>query len=199
MSRISGTILAGGASRRFGGFTKSNMEIDGKTIISRIMYTIKDLFDEIIIVTNTPEEFEEYKNYKITGDIILGSGPLGGIHAGLNASSNEAIFVLAGDMPLLSRRLITGQIDYYNKNRCDILIPLMAEEIEPLHAVYNVSLIRKIEKYLNENEDYAIRKFIKGQDVCYMPLDASMENKIAFTNVNSPEDISVVEKILKRG
>jgi molybdopterin-guanine dinucleotide biosynthesis protein A len=54
-NRISGVILAGGSNKRFGGITKANVVIDGETIISRIISTISDLFDEIIIVTNKPE------------------------------------------------------------------------------------------------------------------------------------------------
>jgi molybdopterin-guanine dinucleotide biosynthesis protein A len=80
---ISGIILAGGANRRFNGMTKSNIIIDGKTIISRITDTIRDIFDEIIIVTNTPEEFKEYNKYKIVSDQFLKVGPIGGIHAAL--------------------------------------------------------------------------------------------------------------------
>ena len=46
-NKISGAILAGGSNKRFGGITKSNIVIDGETIISRIISTISDLFDEI--------------------------------------------------------------------------------------------------------------------------------------------------------
>ena len=46
------------------GKIKSKIVIGGKTIISRITDTIGDLFSEIIIVTNTPEEFKEFSNYK---------------------------------------------------------------------------------------------------------------------------------------
>ena len=62
--KISGVILSGGANKRFDGTIKSNIVIDGKTIISRIINTINDLFDEILIVTNSPTEFVEYNNYK---------------------------------------------------------------------------------------------------------------------------------------
>jgi molybdopterin-guanine dinucleotide biosynthesis protein A len=77
---ISGVILAGGASKRFNDIIKTKIVIDGKTIISRIIETIDDIFDEIIIVTNTPDEFKEYANCRIIGDQFLNKGPLGGIH-----------------------------------------------------------------------------------------------------------------------
>ncbi|MBE3140238.1 MAG: molybdenum cofactor guanylyltransferase, partial [Thermoplasmata archaeon] len=181
---ISGVILAGGANKRFDGMTKANIVIDGKTIISRIIDTIKDIFDEIIIVTNTPEEFKEYINYKIVSDQILKAGPLGGIHAAIKTSSKEALFVFAGDMPLLDKKVIIRQIEFYNSHNCDILIPRIKTYIEPLHAIYNISIIETLEDYLTGDHDYAVRKFYKRQNVRYMQLKGSEEISTAFININ---------------
>ena len=131
--RISGAILAGGASKRFGGITKANFVIGGKTIISGIICAIEDLFSEIIIVTNSPSEFREFIQYKIIEDQYLKAGPLGGIHAALKSSSGDAIFVFAGDMPFLNKEIITEQINAFNKGACDVLIPKVDQFIEPLH------------------------------------------------------------------
>ncbi|MFA5817834.1 MAG: molybdenum cofactor guanylyltransferase [Bacteroidales bacterium] len=196
---ISGVILAGGANKRFDGMTKANIVIDGKTIMSRIIDTIKDIFDEIIIVTNTPEEFKEYINYKIVSDQILKAGPLGGIHAAIKTSSKEALFVFAGNMPLLDKKVIIRQIEFYNSHKCDILIPRINTYIEPLHAIYNISIIETLEDYLTGDHDYAVRKFYKRQNVRYMQLKGSEEISNAFININSPADIPIAEKILGIG
>ena len=196
IGKISGTILAGGTGRRLNGRTKSNIVIEGKTIISRIIETINYLFDEIIIVTNTPAEFEEQNKYKIISDQFVKAGPLGGIHAALKASSNDAIFVFAGDMPLLDKKIIITQINFYNKYKCDVVIPRILENIEPLHSIYNVSVLETLEEYLSRGHDYAVREFIKLVNVKYLQFEGSEENKNAFTNVNSLSDLSVINKIL---
>jgi molybdenum cofactor guanylyltransferase len=196
INNISGIILAGGANKRFNGTTKSNIIINGETIISRIIATIRDIFDEIIIVANTPEEFKEHNNYKIVSDQFLKTGPLGGIHAALKASSKEALFVFAGDMPLLDKKFIIRQIDYYNTNKCDILVPRINKYIEPLHSIYNISIIKTLEEYLTGNNDYAVREFFKKMNVKFIQFKESEGTKNAFTNINSPSDISIVEKIL---
>jgi molybdopterin-guanine dinucleotide biosynthesis protein A len=193
---ISGVILAGGDSKRFDGIIKARIEIDGKTIISRIIDTIGDIFCEIIIVTNKPDEFQEYNTYKIIGDWLLNKGPLGGIHTALKESVAEAVFVFAGDMPLLDKEIIAWQIDYYNSNECDVLIPQIDNYIEPLHGIYKKTLISILEDYLNGDNDYAIRDFIKKTDVRYMQIEGSEKSKNAFTNINSPSDISIVSKFL---
>lgn len=192
---ISGVILAGGANKRFHGKIKAKAVICGKTIISGITDTLSEVFSEIIIVTNTPEEFKEFDNYKLAGDQFLNRGPLGGIHAALKTSSKEALFVVAGDMPLLNKELIIRQTEYYYANKCDILVPQIKNYTEPLHAIYNISVLKRLEEYLSGANDYAVREFFRRVDVNYLKLEDSEKIKRAFTNINSPSDIILVEKI----
>jgi molybdopterin-guanine dinucleotide biosynthesis protein A len=199
ISNISGVILAGGAGKRFNGITKPNLVIGGKTVLSRITDIIDVVFDEKIIVTNTPEEFSDLHTYKIVPDQFKNAGPLGGIHSALKASSKDAIFVFAGDMPLLDKRFILRQIEFYNNYKCDILVPRINSLQEPLHSIYNLSLINLLEDYLRGDNDYAVIEFFKSANVGYMELKDSDENKNMFANVNSPADISMIEKILGIG
>ncbi len=199
VSNISGVILAGGAGKRFNGIIKPRILIDGKTIISRIIDTISEIFDEIIIVTNTPEEFSEFSNYKIVSDQFLNKGPLAGIHSALKVSEKEALFVFAGDMPLLDKEFIIRQISYYNINKCEVLIPQIKNYIEPLHGIYKKTLFKVLEEYLIVNHDYAVREFLKVVNVRYLQLEESEKTRSAFLNINSPYDVSVAEKLLKIG
>jgi len=188
-STISGVILAGGTGNRFGGKTKANIVINGQTIISGIINTITDFFSEIIIVTNTPEEFSKQRSYKIVGDQFLNVGPLGGIHAALKKATGEAIFVFAGDMPRLDRNIIDRQLAYFQSHKCEVLIPSVGLNIEPLHAIYSISVLNKIEDYLSGDNNYAVRDFLKRVDVNYLEFEETPETNIAFTNINKPSDI----------
>jgi molybdopterin-guanine dinucleotide biosynthesis protein A len=189
-NRISGVILAGGSNKRFGGITKANVVIDGETIISRIISTISDLFDEIIIVTNKPEEFQEFIQYKIVEDLYLKAGPLGGIHAALKASSEDAIFVFAGDMPFLDKEIISDQINEFNKRQYDVLIPEVDQFIEPLHAIYRKSVLNRLERILSEGKSRAVRDFLSEVNVGYLQMAKNEKTEIAFANINSPSDLA---------
>ena len=59
---ISGVILSGGQNRRMRGLNKAFIDIDGKIIIDKTITLFKDLFKEVIIVTNCPEEYRKYRN-----------------------------------------------------------------------------------------------------------------------------------------
>jgi molybdopterin-guanine dinucleotide biosynthesis protein A len=188
-NRISGVILAGGSSKRFGGTTKANVVINGETIISRIISTISDLFVEIIIVTNKPEEFQEFIQYKIVKDQYLKAGPLGGIHAALKASSEDAIFVFAGDMPFLDKEIISDQINEFSKRQHDVLIPEVNQFIEPLHAIYRKSVLNHLERFLLEGKSRAVRDFLSEVNVGYLQMTKNEKTEIAFVNINSPSDL----------
>ena len=56
-TNISCVILAGGRNTRLGGQNKAFLRVQGKTIIDSIIEKLKLLFKEIIIVTNTPDEY----------------------------------------------------------------------------------------------------------------------------------------------
>jgi len=189
---ISGVILAGGTNKRFGGITKSNVVVGGKTIISRMISAISDLFDEIIIVTNKPEEFREFIQYIIVEDQYLKAGPLGGIHAALKASSEDAIFVFAGDMPFLDKEIITDQINEFNKTEHDVLIPEVNQFIEPLHAIYRKSVLNDLERFLSEGKSRAVRDFLSEVNVGYFQVPKTRKSEIAFANINSPSDLDKI-------
>jgi molybdopterin-guanine dinucleotide biosynthesis protein A len=197
LNNVSGVILAGGTNTRFDGKIKANLVINGRTIISRIEDILIQVFSEIIIVTNTPEEFMEYNKYKIVSDQFRMVGPLGGIHAAMKAATSEALFVVAGDMPLLDKRMIIRQVEYFRNNKCDVLIPAVNYNIEPLHAIYNRSILKKIEEFLSCNLSYAVRDFLGKVVVKYLEVDDSEETMYAFTNINSPSDIPIVEEKLR--
>jgi molybdopterin-guanine dinucleotide biosynthesis protein A len=186
---ISGVVLAGGANKRFNGLVKANIVIGGKTIMSRIMDTIGELFSDIVIVTNTPGSFAGLENYKVVGDQFRNIGPLGGIHAALKASEKSACFIFAGDMPFLDSGIISRQAEYFRKNLCDVLIPRTGNYIEPLHAIYNNRILRSLEDYLVSKQSYAVRKFLKTVDLAYFDLSLSDMTGKPFTNINYPGDI----------
>jgi molybdopterin-guanine dinucleotide biosynthesis protein A len=190
---ISGVILAGGENKRFDGINKSNLIIGGSSIISRIVNIISDIFPEIIIVTNTPEEFHAFNNYKIVRDLFLKVGPLGGIHSAINASSKESVFVFAGDMPFIDKEMILNQIEYFSFCSADAVIPRVKDNDEPLHAIYRNSILCSLDKYLSQNNKYATRDFLIKMNIDYMTLPETEKTKRAFTNINTFDDVKKIQ------
>jgi len=194
---ISGVILAGGEGKRLGDKPKTEIIIGGRKIISRMLDVIRDIFNDIIIVANSPERYSELENCRIIGDIYPGSGPLGGIHAAMKASEKEAVFVFAGDMPFLNKDLIIRQIGKYTKNKMPAMVPVLNGLEEPLHAIYKNSLSDKIEEILREPAKPAIKDFLKNIRIGHMELQSSLEIMKAFTNINTSSDLEKAELFVK--
>jgi molybdopterin-guanine dinucleotide biosynthesis protein A len=182
---ISGVILAGGENKRFKGIIKSNIVIGKSTILEKTVETISSLFGEIIIVTNTPDEFNISSSCRFTGDHYLNKGPLGGIHAAMKASKGRSVFVFAGDMPFLDRSIIEKQIKVYLKTRSEILVPEINGLYEPLHSIYSNQLICKLEDYLVTENVPAVRSFFKYANVSFLKFRDSEKSRKAFMNINT--------------
>lgn len=194
---ISAAILSGGSARRFGGITKANIMVGGRTILSRMLDAFSGLFSEIMIVTNSPLEFGGVDGVRLIPDIFTGVGPLGGIHAALTASTSGAVFIVAGDMPLIGRDLVKSQVGLFNVNRPDAMIPRAGGYIEPLHSIYSKKILPDLERFLRNNEGHAVWEFIRTLNAVYFETAGDAEAEDSFRSVNSPEDASLIEKIIK--
>ena len=195
--KITAAILAGGPAKRLKGVVKANLLVEGETIMERSFTILNNLFSELIIVTNSPDEFSEYKGCLIIGDYFKGIGPLAGIHSALKSASGDAVFIFAGDMPLLSSELIKKQTTLYSELECDILVPRIGAAIEPLHSIYSRSVLQKLEDYLASGGSRAVRDFFQVADVRFMDLGEEMNS--IFFNINTPSDIVEIERIFKTG
>jgi molybdopterin-guanine dinucleotide biosynthesis protein A len=192
-NKVSAAILAGGLNKRFNGKTKANIQISGVRIIARTIKVLHELFDDIIIVTNTPEEFKGYSHFTLVPDEIKNVGPLGGIHAAMTVAKNNAVFVFASDMPCISTDLVKKHIEFYNKRKCDAAIPRIKDFKEPLHSIYNKRIFNKLDDFLNSANKYSIENFLKDLNVRYHNLEDKDEYKKAFVNINTPKDLSCME------
>jgi molybdopterin-guanine dinucleotide biosynthesis protein A len=193
-SDISGVILAGGENNRFNGKNKAGIKIDGRSIISSALNVLEEKFEDIIIITNDPSGLKEYSTRRMVPDIFIKSGPLGGIHAALKATSLDSIFVVACDMPLLSSDMIKRMVDRYKQSDCEVLIPQVGNFIEPLHAIYSKSILERLNSYLSGTTKFAIKDFLTLTRVEYLKLPDRVEEKRVFTNINSPGDLENIEK-----
>ncbi len=194
-----GVILAGGLSTRFAGKNKAFVEVGGVRIIDRIYDTLKNLFEEIILITNDPLEYIEY-DALIGIDLFEKRSSLNGIYSGLFYSSHPHVFITACDTPFLQKELVemvTGSID----DRFDVVMPRTSEGSEPLCAVYSKKSLNRIEQHMIQDKHKIQRVF--RQDRIKIVSEKSLRkvdpDLISFFNVNSSEDLVMAEMLAKQG
>lgn len=190
MANASALILAGGKSSRFGR-DKTLATLDGVSLVERAAAGLRPLFDEILIASNAQDKFRIPDAVEVA-DVYPDAGPLGGIHSGLVHSKNDALFVMACDMPnfsaALCKKLLAGSVGY------DAFIPRAGEEIEPLFGVYRKSALPAVEAML-ENRQYKVRTLFSLIKTGYLPLDHIPGEDNPFFNINHAADY---ERLLRK-
>jgi molybdopterin-guanine dinucleotide biosynthesis protein A len=186
---IGAVILAGGTNSRFG-VNKAFLEIDGRPIIERTLDILTVLFHERLIVTNSPSEYAESgSTCSIITDMVKGAGPLGGIYSALAAAESDACFIVACDMPFLAVSLIRDQCGFFNQHQYDACIPAIGSYIEPLHGIYRKVLSADMRLFLTTHPNASIREFLSKIHVGYYRPGESSKIRMAFTNINTQEDL----------
>jgi molybdopterin-guanine dinucleotide biosynthesis protein A len=188
---MTGMILAGGKNLRMGQ-NKAFLEVQGERIIDRIKRIFVDLFDEVLLVTNTPPDYLDL-NLRTVTDLYREQGALGGVFTGLFHASFSHAFVVACDMPFLQPALISylaGMSPGY-----DIVIPRTEDGLQPLHAVYSRKCLPFMEDLLCRGRLKILDFFprVKKREVPaeeLIPFDPRM---VSFLNLNTPEDLSRIQ------
>jgi molybdopterin-guanine dinucleotide biosynthesis protein A/HD superfamily phosphodiesterase len=182
-------ILAGGEGRRFTP-DKPLLEINGKSIIERTADMVVSLFEEVLLVTNTPERYEAL-SLPVVNDERPGRGPLMGLYSGLRKIKHDVAFVCAADMPFLNPDIIRAE--FRELGTYDIVVPCPMGLPEFLHAFYSKRCLPAMRKKLDAgllqikrleetcrtlrlNSEWFIKKGLTGQ------ID------LAFMNVNTIQD-----------
>jgi len=185
---MTGVILAGGRSSRFGS-NKALALFDGKPLIQRIADLMSNLFPACLLVTNTPAEYE-FLSWPVTHDRYRGYGPLAGIHAALLQISTPRAFVVACDMPNLSPELIE-YLCTINGHGYDVIIPWLARGQEPLFGIYHKRSLAVINSCLQQKHCQIIRALenLQVRRVSEAEILAVTGDLTCFKNINRPTDL----------
>ncbi len=183
---MTGVILSGGKNTRMG-TNKAFLEVDGERLIDRTVRIYREIFDEIILVTNEPQLYLD-QDVTIVTDLEKGKGPLMGIYTGLFWATSDPVFLAACDMPYLQVPFIRYLLA--QSGDADIVVPETADGLQPLHAVYSRRCLAPIKARL-DRERLKVTGFYKGLKVrtisehairCFDPHGRM------FLNLNTPAE-----------
>lgn len=187
---ITGIILSGGLSTRLSGKNKAFIEINGRKIIEYTHALFSEIFQEIILVTNTPALYQDW-DFKIVTDIFQERSSMTGLHAGLHHASFPFAFAVACDSPFLDKTLIETVLSHVG-NDIDIVVPRVAKGYEPLFAVYSKRCLPVMENAL-KNKRFRIKEIFDQVQTTRLPesfirrYDPDMRS---FFNINTPDDMA---------
>jgi molybdopterin-guanine dinucleotide biosynthesis protein A len=191
---ITGVILAGGSSSRMGR-NKALLEVDGSPIITRTYRTLASLFHEVIVVTNSPLDYDFLPCRKVP-DIYPGCGSIAGLHSALAHSSTAHTFVTACDLPFLDPVIIRYLCDIRTEGYYAV-VPISEGGQEPLHALYSSACKDVFENAIQQGERKILD--ILGRMNIRQVTDDELQRvggqTKTFLNVNTPEEYEGIRTV----
>lgn len=193
---ITSVVLAGGESSRLG-MDKAFLEVRGQLLIERIIDRLRQLSEEVIIVANEVDRYEEFEAIAVS-DVYPGKGSLGGVYSGVKGATNSHSLVVACDMPFLNTSLLRYMQALAASH--DVVIPRVDQQTEALHAIYSKDCLPFIERQLRK-EDLRIIHFFPRVRVRYVEreeIETFDPQHLSFFNINTEADLEKAREIWSR-
>ena len=198
ITSITGIILAGGNSTRFGA-NKPQLKIGKGHLIDRVLDTLSKFTSSVLIVT-TEDQVDLAKSAapsaRCVKDIYPGKGPLGGIYTGLMHAETGYSLVVGCDMPFLNIGLIKYMID--GVYGFAAVAPKIGWMIQPLHAIYSKSCIPSIEALIRGDQLQIIKLFnlVNTRYVTEKEIARFDPDHLSFLNINTESDLLKAEVLI---
>ena len=197
---LSLVIQAGGESRRMG-TDKALLPFLGQPLILRLLSRLAGLASEVLVTSNEPESYR-FLGLTPIPDRFPGWGALGGLYTALSAAKYPYVAVVACDMPFASPEIFAIELVLLQETEADAVIPRSGAGVEPFHAVYRRETClpyiqsaleagkRRVDAWFSEA---SIRYLEREEMLAYDP------EKLAFLNINTPEELQEAERIAREG
>lgn len=160
--RASLGILAGGRGLRLGGVDKAALEVEGVSLLERVLDAAGGGFAEILVSHNRPDapiraRFAEIGLRFVADEVAAGEGPLAGLDALLQACRSEWLLTLPVDLAQPTRSLVDALLAR------DGAVARDAGGLQPLAALWPVTPARD-----------AVREALRGGERAVHPLAARL-------------------------
>jgi molybdenum cofactor guanylyltransferase len=175
-SGLTGVLLVGGASRRFGS-PKALARFEGETLAERGWRLLGDVSDERIAVGKASDALS--LPFPVADDESSLRAPLAGVVSGLRAATNDVCIFLPVDCPLVSARSLLRLAGA----GADAAVP----QTGPLPGAYRRAALPALELSLLVGK-LALRDALKAVEVRVVELDPA-----ELVNVNTKADLRMLK------
>jgi molybdopterin-guanine dinucleotide biosynthesis protein A len=201
---IVGVLLAGGRSSRMGGGDKCLRPLGGEPILTRIIARLRPQVPDIIINANGDVSRFAPFGFPVVPDTITGfSGPLAGVHAGLewvraNRPDIGHSVTVATDTPFFPTDLVRRFLAEA-RDGSTFLVARSEAGTHPVIGLWPVELAAALKVSLDQGHR-KVSAWVKDHgavEVPFPPVEIDGTLIDPFYNVNTPEDLAAAETLLE--
>lgn len=186
--KMTGIILAGGRSSRMGR-DKAKLELEGVPLLMRQVDKMQKMGIREILLSG-PDRLE-LPGTRVVSDRYPQRGPLGGLHACLDASYHASCLVLSVDVPLVPPAALARLCA---NHRGGVTVLTCKGKEEPLIGVYDRSVAASIEPLIREG-GAPVRRLWDHVECRQWEYSGPEE---FLYNCNTPEDYERVKQTAER-
>ncbi len=190
---VTAFILAGGKSTRMG-TDKAFVEYDGRTLLARALDLARSITPDVRIV-GSREKFAPFA--PLVEDIFRDCGPLGGIHAALQASSRELNLMLAVDTPFISWAFLQYLISQARgAPEAAAVVARDGAGWQPLCAIYRREFADAAESALlaGQNRIDLLFDAVRTRVIEREEIEGAGFSLAIFRNLNTPEELETEKR-----
>ena len=192
-TEVTGVILAGGQARRMGGRDKGLIEVGGRPMIEYALAALRPQVSAVIINANRNHAIYARYGCPLVADALQGyHGPLAGMASAMLAAQTACLATLPCDSPAVPADLVARLYRGLRGAGAEIVVAHDGERMQPVFSLLRCRLLDSLQAFLQEGERKIDRWYARHQTVCVDFSDCPE----AFTNVNTPEDIEQLERVL---
>lgn len=193
-------LLAGGLSRRMGRPDKMLRELDGETILSRVIARVRPQAGRMLINANgDPARFAEF-HLPVAADVIEGhAGPLAGVLTGMewtlaNAPECRWIVTAPTDAPFLPADLVACLLAAVERDGADMACAASGGRHHPVCGLWPVDFAEQlrsamVDENIRKVDVWTARYSLAVADWPVGPIDP-------FFNANRPQDLAEAARFL---
>lgn len=177
---ITGVVLAGGKSSRFGS-NKALSRFRNESFLQHIAELARPYTKEVVIA-GFYDEYQEM-GMPVLKDRLPGIGALGGIYTALTYSSTPWILVMTCDMPLLTKEVIMHMMAVGRGEH--VIGWKYTDNIGIFPLLLSKAIIPRLEEAIGK-EQYRVKQLFEWGKCNLTTIPEDWRN--LFVNINTPED-----------
>jgi len=193
---VSGIVLAGGRSMRFGR-DKLAEPVEGGPLIHRAIGAVASVCTEVLVALSvegaSPDLAEVAVPVRIVRDPGPDAGPLGGILAGLEAAREPFVLVAAGDMPSLRPDVLGLLVRRLEAEGIEAVTLTYRGRLEPLPCALRNGAALVAARRLAANSERSVRALlaaIRTVSLDEMEWRALDPSAATLRDVDEPADLT---------
>lgn len=188
----SGLILAGGRGQRFNNQDKGLIPFQGSTLAEHAISRLAPQVNNVLISAN--RHLDDYQKFDATciQDVFSDyPGPLAGIHAALKNLDHPWLASVACDTPCFPKDYVERLSTALSQSDSLIVVAKSNNRLQNVFMLVHKTLFNSLNEFIKRGERKA-QIWLEQHNPVIVDFN---ETPYAFYNINTPEDLTQIEKL----